>query len=152
MPSRCSELCRRSEGLRYERRMIAYPRLDETALYFLAMEKMLALVQEMGVVLPIVEEVQTSLWVARCLQAHEGMNKGMNHRPRVVAWSGVSSYANEVGAAVRRLTELLGIDGVSGYAKEVGAAARRPTESCWASTAGTATQKWQVSAEREAGR
>ncbi|CAM9598563.1 unnamed protein product [Lampetra planeri] len=63
---------------------VAYPRLNETALDPLAIEKMLVLAQEMGVVLPIVEEAQTSLWVTRCLQVHEGMNR----RPRVVAWSG----------------------------------------------------------------
>ncbi|CAN0178297.1 unnamed protein product [Lampetra planeri] len=50
---------------------VVYPCMDKTALDSLAMEKMLVLAQEMGVMLPIVEEeAQISLWVARCLQAH----------------------------------------------------------------------------------
>ncbi|CAM9877069.1 unnamed protein product [Lampetra planeri] len=53
--------------------VVVYPQLNETALDSLVMEKMLVLVQYMGVVLPIVEEeVQTSLWAARCLQAMRG--------------------------------------------------------------------------------
>ncbi|CAN0118481.1 unnamed protein product [Lampetra planeri] len=47
---------------------VAYPRLDEVALDSFVMERMLALVHEMGVVLHIVkEEAQSSLWVARRL-------------------------------------------------------------------------------------
>ncbi|CAN0093002.1 unnamed protein product [Lampetra fluviatilis] len=46
---------------------VVYPCMDKTALDSLAMEKMLVLAQEMGVMLPIVEEeAQISLWVARC--------------------------------------------------------------------------------------
>ncbi|CAN0121246.1 unnamed protein product [Lampetra fluviatilis] len=53
----------------------AYPRLEEAVMDSLVMEKMLALVQEMAVVLPLMEEeAQTSSWVARCLWIQEEMS------------------------------------------------------------------------------
>ncbi|CAN0420336.1 unnamed protein product [Lampetra planeri] len=64
---------------------VAYLRINEMVLDYLAMEKILMLVQEIGVMLPIMEEeAQASLWVARCLEVHEGMI----WQPRVVAWTG----------------------------------------------------------------
>ncbi|CAN0423226.1 unnamed protein product [Lampetra planeri] len=59
--------------LAYRRALMAlwqagYLRMNLAALHSLTMEKLLVLAQEMGIVLPVVdEEAQTSLWVARCL-------------------------------------------------------------------------------------
>ncbi|CAM9423576.1 unnamed protein product [Lampetra fluviatilis] len=65
--------------------LAAYSQLDQAALDSLLMEKMLELASEMGVVLPVIDEdAQTSLWAARCLQAHETLRK----RTRVAAWTG----------------------------------------------------------------
>ncbi|CAN0182146.1 unnamed protein product [Lampetra fluviatilis] len=59
--------------------------MDPAAIDYLTMEKLLGLAQEKGIVLPIVkEETQTSLCVARCLQAHENVTRWTP----VAAWSG----------------------------------------------------------------
>ncbi|CAN0401827.1 unnamed protein product [Lampetra planeri] len=59
-------------------------RLDEAVLDSLVIEKMLALVQEMGVVLSIVEvETKTSLWIAWYLWAQEEMSRWTQVEVRV---------------------------------------------------------------------
>ncbi|CAM9661859.1 unnamed protein product [Lampetra planeri] len=62
-------------------RQAGYSQLDEMALNSLVMEKMLALVHEFAVVLPIVEEeAQTFVWVARCLRAQKMNPSGGTNR------------------------------------------------------------------------
>ncbi|CAN0180115.1 unnamed protein product [Lampetra planeri] len=62
----------------------AYPLLNQAALDSLIMDKMLGVAMKMGVVLSVTEEdVQTYLWAARCLEAHENMRRCS----RVAAWT-----------------------------------------------------------------
>ncbi|CAM9865655.1 unnamed protein product [Lampetra planeri] len=72
--------------------------MDQAALDSLAVERLMALVQELGVVLTIVEEeALTSLRVARCIQAH----KKLLQWPRVAALSGDTDGAE--GPTVREM-------------------------------------------------
>ncbi|CAM9571439.1 unnamed protein product [Lampetra planeri] len=63
----------------------AYPDVKREHLDPLVMERMLVLAREMDVVLPTcAHEVKTSLWAARCLNAHENLKRWA----QMAAWTG----------------------------------------------------------------
>ncbi|CAM9437634.1 unnamed protein product [Lampetra planeri] len=91
--------------------LAAYSDVKQEALNALVMDRMLALARDMEVVLPTCgHNVETSRWAAKCLHAHESLQRWS----QMVAWTGDPSQDGEPnGWSLTKVVDILPEDGAS---------------------------------------